>query len=219
MPEFDHLALAAAAAPVGETWRAFIAVELPQQVCEAIARLGDQLPDRLRRIVRWVRAEKVHITLRFLGDLDPGRAVEVARALEFAARASRPAELRLGATGVFPDGRPPRVLWCGFEGDIARLAAVHGALGEELARVGLGPERERFTPHATAGRLDRDARGPEAAELGRAWLTLKPRGAGQPDFQAGPITLFRSHLGPGGSRYERLHACGTYRAEEGQPGP
>ena len=98
-----------AAAPAGETWRTFIAVELPRPVKEAVGRLREQMPRAALLPVRWVASEAIHITLKFLGDVQPPQALEIAERLASAASRSGRLSLRPGATRAFPTLRAPRV--------------------------------------------------------------------------------------------------------------
>jgi 2'-5' RNA ligase len=95
------------------------------------------------------------------------------------------------------------VLWVGFEGETKRLVQLQGRIEGALLELRFEPERQRFTPHATAGRLNNEVKGFATAQVGRAWgaLRLPP---GLPDIGVESVALYRSHLGREGARYEKL---------------
>jgi 2'-5' RNA ligase len=178
------------------TWRLFCAVELPTDVrARAYARAA-----RLREgsasaagKVGWEREEKLHLTLKFFGDLAPARIDALSRALGRAAAGVRPFEARLEGSGVFPSDSRPRVLWLGFSDAGGHLAALHTAVEAECAREGFPREARPFHPHVTLGRVrvvNTDTRG-----LARLHEEL---GFESVRFQVGELVLMRSELGAGG---------------------
>jgi 2'-5' RNA ligase len=199
-----HLRQLISATPAGETWRAFIAVELPQQLREAIVGLRAQMPQQARDAVRWVAPENIHITLKFLGDVQPEQAVEVAQTLATACQPAGVLNLRAGSTGAFPSPRAARVLWVGFEGDTQPLVSLQRHIETALGGLGFERELDRFTPHATAGRVNRNSNGADQSAIGDAWSKVVLPPEARTPFAVQAVTLFRSHLGPDGSRYERL---------------
>ncbi len=204
----DSLKSDASAAPAGETWRTFIAVELPDKVRLAAAGLRGQLPQQAQPLVRWVAPENIHITLRFLGDVVPARAVEVAgRLADVAARSGR-LSLKASGAGAFPDFRSPRIFWVSFSGETQRLTQLQARVEGAMSALDFAPEREKFTPHATVGRTARDVGNRDAAALGGVWSRVKLSADGQAEFTVTSVTLFRSHLGPDVARYERLLVAG-----------
>lgn len=176
--------------------RLFCAVELPQAVRQQLERGIGELRRRLPS-ARWVRAEGIHVTLKFLGE----QPEALVGALEDAARASLaacgPVEVRLGGGGFFPNPRRARVAWVGGQAvGLDRWAAV---LEDAAADCGVAREERPFSLHLTLARLDRPWPEPDAqrflAEVG-GWR-LEP-------FVAQEVVLFESQLGPGGSRYTAL---------------
>lgn len=159
-----------------ERWRAFVAVWPPPAVGRALAALAR--PERPG--LRWTTPDQWHVTLRFLGRVDPGRVTEAFAGLE----PPGPAQAVLGPTvGRFGD----RVLHVPVAGLDALAAAV-------AAVPGLGPRPERsFRGHVTLAR----ARGSAAVDLGA--LTGAPVAGRWP---VGEVTLVRSHLDGAGARYE-----------------
>jgi RNA 2',3'-cyclic 3'-phosphodiesterase len=122
--------------------RLFIGIPLPGEYARIIAarfRTGGK--KRLASKVTWVRPELVHLTLKFLGDVDEGRVPDIVSAMEAAARESF--EARGGLGGVFPDRGAPRVVWVGLERGGEECAGCFRRLDEGLARAGLRPSPGR----------------------------------------------------------------------------
>lgn len=185
--------------PQNSPWRVFCAVDLPevlkQRVAEYAARLREVGP---RVKASWERPEKLHLTLKFLGEIEPPRVEALIRASGLAASGLSPFELSVGGPGSFPPKGQPRVLWLGVADASGALSRLHSRLEEECARVGFAREARAFNPHLTLARL----RSREGAErLG----TLHREGAFEPQaFTVSEVVVMRSELGPGGSRYTPL---------------
>ena len=199
----DHLSRLADRAGEDETWRTFVALELPSRVRRNLVSLSDQVPSRWRRHVRWVGASEIHLTLKFLGEVEPSRLLDMAPLLRDAARESTEFDVRLDKTGAFPSPRRPNTLWVGFDGEVQRLMRLQSRVEGAMSRAGFDVDRWRFHPHVTIGRLRRGPSGYMIRQIGRSWLeaNLSERGF---DVHVIRVTLFRSHLGPGGARYETL---------------
>ncbi len=199
----DHLSRLADRAGEGETWRTFVALEIPSRVRRNLVSLSDQVPSRWRRHVRWVGASELHLTLKFLGEVEPSQLVDTALLLRDAAGESSEFDLRLGETGAFPSLRRPNTLWVGFDGEVQRLMRLQARIEGSMVYAGVDVDRWRFHPHVTIGRLRSGPSGYMIRQIGRSWLEayLPDRGF---DVHVNRVTLFRSHLGPGGARYETL---------------
>lgn len=176
--------------------RLFLAADLPDELREALARARERL-ERDATGWRWLRPEAVHLTLRFLGDVDEGRDLGARGGWRNAAAAAAPIELTLGAAGCFPAHGAPRVLWIGVR-ERATGGALEGlaAALERMAReAGWAPESRPFRPHLTLARRARGAR------------PQRPPGGPADEAPAGLVerlVLYRSHLDPGGARYTAL---------------
>jgi 2'-5' RNA ligase len=171
----------------------FLAIPLPEALRRAAAEAGRGLGLELRDW-RFVGEDALHLTLRFLGELEPARSKALESAWRRAVLGIGPVPLRLAGAGAFPDARRPRVVWLGLTegpagGALARLAERL----EETARAeGFLPESRPFSPHVTLAR----ARGP-----GRI-APCSCDGVGDLGaFVADRVVLFRSELGRGGARY------------------
>lgn len=124
--------------------RLFTAVELPEDIVDRLARLKTPLPG-----ARWIEPANLHLTLRFMGDIDNRAAREVVDGL--AAIDCDPFEVRLAGLGVF-GGNDPRAIWAGIEAG-PQLEALARANERAARGAGLSPEGRNFKPHVTLARL------------------------------------------------------------------
>ena len=185
--------------------RLFIAIDVPQAVRDALVGAQQSLRSRASARLRWTRPEAMHLTLKFLGDVDAARLPALARVVAAVAARHHPFGLSVSRLGAFPGGRRLQVVWAGIEGDLAALLALRDALEAALAAEGHAAEARAFRPHVTLGRT-RDGMRPDEAERISAALatTALPHGLA---FAVERVVLYRSHLGAGGSRYEVLAAA------------
>ncbi|HEY0319925.1 MAG TPA: RNA 2',3'-cyclic phosphodiesterase [Pyrinomonadaceae bacterium] len=190
--------------------RLFCAVELPQEIRAQAARYIATLREsKPRGRVSWDSEEKLHLTLKFFGDVEEGRVTQLAGALERAASLINPFELGLRGTGAFPPAGLPRVLWLGVTDSSGRLDKLHQHIEDECARTGYARERKRFNPHLTIARL-------RSTEGARSLAALhKSLEFEAPAFPVTEIVLIRSELGAHGSRYTKLKNIGMKSRDEG----
>jgi len=194
---------------VSETIRAFIAVDLPEEIKSALSSIQDRLRTRLARegldrVARWARPEGIHLTLKFLGETPAVIAPELGQTLEVALAGVGAPRLTLQGLGVFPNARAPRVIWVGLGGDLEALAALNRRVEAAIAPLGFPTEVRPFSPHLTLARIaehtGRDERERIGAAVQRA--TLETTAA----FAARTVSLIRSDLLPGGPLYTPLHS-------------
>lgn len=178
--------------------RAFIAVQLPVEVKEALGNVSRTLDSQVTRgAVRWVRPEQMHLTLRFLGDTDVQSLPVVQAALDAVATGYKPFTLQLEGIGCFPNARRPRVIWVGLSDDAGHLQPLKVALDERLVPLGWPPEDKPFRAHLTLGRAK-----DERAAQGVAWTGDVPRLPVPVDA----IHLIESRLQPSGPVYTLRHS-------------
>jgi len=185
---------------VAEEYRLFFALELPAGVKDSLAQIQRRLKAS-RADVRWVRLESIHLTLKFLGNVEAGRVEELISAAGPAAAACPPLRLRPASAGCFPRLMSPRVVWTGLEGDLEPLGRLAAGLEAALAELGFPPEGRPFSPHLTLGRVK--------SSRGRVELIETVRGLWDfqgPEFTARELILFRSQLDPAGAVYTPLRA-------------
>lgn len=178
--------------------RCFLAIEPPHDVAERLAQLGA----RLRRCpvrASWVHTGHMHLTLRFLGDIDDAARDAVAEFLRGRLANSPPIQIHVQSVGAFPNLRRPSVLWAGAGPLTGPLEVVQGHCEEACRNAGLPPEPKPFHPHITLARI-KDHRPP--AELAQAVERERAFTAGE--FVVHGVSLFMSQLTPRGPVYTRL---------------
>ena len=183
-----------------EKVRVFVAVHLPSAQREALERSIVSLGEHGLDKVRWVRAEGIHLTLKFLGDIPAPDVEAVTGTMLRAAGESKQFRLELSTLGVFPNLKRARVLWCGVDGQMEALSALQQRIEQGLEGIGYPRENRPFTPHLTLGRVREGDSSPNAAMLQRALDTCAPRR--QETWLVDEVCLMRTTPMPGGSRYD-----------------
>lgn len=177
--------------------RIFVAIDISD---EARRRAAAHI-DRLRGVVSkarvgWVRAEKLHLTLKFLGDTSDNDLEKLNTAVERAASRIGPFFIHMGKTGVFPAARKARVLWLGVEDESGEFRRLYQILEEECEKEGFQRETKRdFKPHLTIARLREPGR---PADLVRAHLETEFEPV---EFEVPEIVIYESRLQPAGPVY------------------
>ena len=171
--------------------RLFVAIALPDSLRQRLAALGGGVPG-----ARWLTPDQMHLTLRFIGEVD-GDGFDAVRTALTAVRAE-PFDLSLDGLGHFGDSRRIRALWAGIA-DQPALDHLQRQIESVMVRAGFEPEARKFRPHVTLARL-------RNAPSGRISTFLTANGM----FGAGPFTADHFHLYP-----STLSASGAaYRVEE-----
>lgn len=177
------------------THRLFVALRPPRPVRQQLIAAMHGISG-----VRWQNDDQLHLTLRFIGEVDRHRAEDIAAAL--GSLYAPVVEARITGVNLFERQGRPHMVWAGAEPH-APLAALHRKVDQLLARVGVAPETRAFVPHITLARLNRGS-GPVAS-----FLALNSDLASEP-FRFGHVTLYESEMGHGGSRY---HPVARYPLE------
>ena len=167
--------------------RLFVALGLPPELRTEVAALAGGIPG-----ARWIPSENYHLTLRFIGEIENWRAQEVDDAL--AAIRGTAFELTLRGVGTFEKAGRIHSLWVGAERNEA-LAHLQNKVETALQRIGLPPERKRFSPHVTIARTDR-----APPEKVIAYVQAHNLFRAEP-LQVDCFTLFSSRLGKEASVY------------------
>lgn len=167
------------------------------------AELSDALKDKLEDIPRAVRLDGVrlvprdqmHLTVRFLGEVEPERLADIEAALRAACARHAAHVVEVKGGGVFGHPRHPRVVWVGLVDPTARLTALAAAVEQALVDVGFPPEERPFRAHLTLGR----PKGRPRIDLGalEALPSLGP-------LRVDALVLFRSTTGPQGAVHTPL---------------
>lgn len=191
--------------------RIFAAVDLDPPARAAAARAARAVAGRLegggRERIRWVAPERLHVTLRFLGEVteaDAGAVRGVLRAPfetgAFTARVSR--------LGCFPPSGAPRVVWLGIGEGGDGMAAARSELDRRLASVGFAPETRAFRAHVTLGRMKGwPAR--TRRDVDQALSAVEPE---TPAWMVDRLTLYESRRMHHGARYHVLESTALGRS-------
>ncbi|MSO74550.1 MAG: RNA 2',3'-cyclic phosphodiesterase [Alphaproteobacteria bacterium] len=167
--------------------RLFVALALPPRTVDALLDLCDGVPG-----TRWVRHDQLHLTLRFIGEVDRATLEDVVHALGTVEAAAF--DLALTGVGHYPPRGMPRVLWAGVRPNPA-LSLLQSRIESALVRAGLAPEPRKFSAHITLARLNH-------APLERVQAFLAYHGLfADPSFPIEAFHLYSSRLGLDGSIY------------------
>jgi 2'-5' RNA ligase len=180
--------------------RVFTAVEVTPEIRSTTLRLID----RLRSVpakVSWTKADNLHYTLKFLGDVPAEKTADICRAVQNAVAPFSPFEIVAAGVGAFPSAGHPRTLWLGVSDGPEPLELLNQALERVLEPLGFPREHRRFTAHLTLGRV----RGGSPSDFQQFAELLRKH----TDFDAGAmtvdsVTVFSSTLNRDGPTYEVL---------------
>jgi len=181
-----------------DTTRAFVAIELPDEIAAFIHKMQERLRSYGFK-ARWVRPENIHLTLKFIGDINNEDIKKAGDAVISAA--SENVSMSLGAKGLgfFPGVKRCRIIWTGIAGQTEELADLQKTLDENFESIGFSKEKRPFKGHLTMARIKRkiDAR--------RLIDAMKEFGKFESKmFTADEVVLFKSELRPSGAVYTKL---------------
>ncbi len=184
-----------------EQIRCFIAIELPDELKEELVQLEARLKLGKQPWVKWVNPDSIHLTLKFLGNIAIERTGEITKAMEEAAQAVPPFQLKVNDVGAFPSLKRVEVAWVGVSGDVDKLGQLQQRIESNLARLGFAPESRPFVSHLTIARLRNRAPLDERQRFGQLIAGTR--------FEAGTIkvdaiSLMRSQLTREGAIYSRI---------------
>jgi 2'-5' RNA ligase len=179
--------------------RAFLAIELPAEILREIALIQGHLKKDVQGMIRWVRPEGIHLTLKFFGDISEADIATISRVMANQVNGLKPFSLDVRTVGVFPDMKRPRVIWLGIGGDVAPLIQFQQSLDHALHLHGYAKEERPFKPHLTLARIKE-----HKGFCGLEKITKKEGHDTAGCFAASELVLFRSRLTPQGANYMKL---------------
>lgn len=191
--------------------RTFIGIGLPEECRASLARALSPLRDRSAGVA-WTPERNLHVTMRFLGEIAPGRVGELGDRMVEASRVIPPFEFAVEGPGGFPSLRAPRVLWVGVREPLELVRKLHQNMENALAAAGFPREERAFHPHVTVGRVRRGLPPGWAANFAEI-LSGKRFGV----VKAGSYQLYESRLSPAGSVYAVLRDV-PFGGETGKTG-
>ena len=167
--------------------RLFVAIDLPEAVKERLTMISCGLPG-----ARWLKAEQLHLTMRFIGEVDGDRFLDIRDELAEVSCESFPMQLQ--GVGFFPPRKKPRVVWVGLEKN-EQLVRLRNRIESVLVRTGLEPEGRKFAPHITLARLNKTPASKVGRFLEHHSLFISPL------FQVNEFRLYSSVLNAGGATH------------------
>jgi 2'-5' RNA ligase len=189
-----------------EQIRSFIAIELPEEAKEGLARLKKELERDEHKFVKWVDPRGIHLTLKFLGNIPSKQVAEITEAIEGAAQGISPFHLEIGGLGAFPSLKQVRVLWVGISGEVEKLSRLQQNIDSALAALRFAKEERSFVPHLTLARIRQGASPLERRSFGE--LVGSTTFEDKYHVTVESISLMRSQLTPAGAIYTRLSLVG-----------
>jgi 2'-5' RNA ligase len=185
-----------------EQIRAFIAIELSEELKANLARLQELIKLGSESYVKWVDPQGMHLTLKFLGNISVDKVSGISEAIAEVARSAAPFRLGLTEFEAFPNTKAPRVAWVGLGGDLESLLRLQRGIDQALIPLGFAAEARAFSPHLTLGRVRDQATPQERRRLGERIASLEVQG--QPSLYVDRVSLMRSQLTSKGAIYSRL---------------
>lgn len=183
--------------------RAFIALPITPKLRLDIQNHTIALRKKLSRpLVRWVAAENVHLTLKFLGNVSDKQIAELKDLLNAEVAQHAPFTLQIGGIGAFPSKDRPRVIWVGVEKSES-LFSLQKCIERVAGRIGVEAEKSRFAAHLTIGRVNQRARGEERRRIRPILDETNVPILGKVTVKS--VHLFQSELKTSGAVYYVLH--------------
>lgn len=179
--------------------RSFLAFEMPVKIKEIVSRTLKEMK-KLPLDVRWVKADNIHITVVFMGNISEDYLMPIGEAVSKICKRYGPFDVTLTGSGIFGSLRNPRVLWIGLDGDLTRLSYFRNSLQKNLKPFGIKEEKRRFKPHLTLGRFRKGS----GSIVNMDELLSEYQNVTSPTCTVEELILFRSELRPAGAIYSRL---------------
>lgn len=183
-----------------EDIRAFIAIELPEDVKKKLTELEARLQTK-RFPAKWVVPENIHLTLKFLGNIGVDTIPDIREVMEEAVLYTAPFKIGVSGVGVFPNLQRTQIIWAGMKGDLSNLTELQKKLDTGLEKLGFTPETRPFTAHLTLARMKDEASVSDRETAGKMANTIQFDAA---EFQVDAINLMKSELRREGPLYTRL---------------
>lgn len=187
--------------------RLFVAIRLGDDLKRELATVEQNLQNAAQnrhasRSVRWVAPENIHLTIKFLGKVDPAHVPQVTTALRDSSSAFAPFSLQVKGLGCFPNTRRPSVIWAGLEGDVPRVVELANRFEDVFDALGFPRETRPFSPHLTLGRVRREAGRADHAAVGAIVESFPAQVYGV--VAADAVNLMCSDLRPEGPIYSTM---------------
>jgi RNA 2',3'-cyclic 3'-phosphodiesterase len=174
--------------------RIFVALDISEQARGNAADFIKKLRERFPKArAAWDKPEKLHLTMKFLGEIEEESLKKLQEAVEKTSRELSPFKLQIAGTEVFPSPGQARVLWLGVGGELESVRRLNEILEAECESQGFMKEKRKFKAHLTIARLKE-----RAGELAETHLREKFEPV---EFEVSELTVYQSELRPTGSVY------------------
>ena len=191
--------------------RAFIALEIPAKVQKNIHQATSNLRSEIGSLIRWVPAENMHLTLKFLGDISSANVQFLTQMIRVEADAHRCFDIHLTGLGAFPSPKRPRAIYIGIQAPV-ELETLQHAVESAANRLGYKSDANggrSFSPHLTVGRVKKSISSADQQKIRRALDETKIDSLGTARVDS--VNLYKSDLKPTGSVYTRLYSASLRR--------
>jgi 2'-5' RNA ligase len=185
--------------------RAFIAIDIPLHLQDAIEKQTSRLRQTLGNdLIRWIPAQNMHLTLKFLGDIASSHVEFLKQLLTREAAQHSQFDFQIGGLGSYPNSRRPRILWVGLHAP-AELASLQKSIEAGTTRLGYEQEEHDFSPHLTIGRVRQNISATELPKIRAVLDNIQLGNIGTARVDS--IHLVKSELNPNGSVYTNLFSA------------
>ena len=181
--------------------RSFIAVELPVNIHQKLDEIIASLKGPHTSAVRWVPADNIHLTIKFLGDVSPANMDLLMKMLKAEVSLQHSFTIKVSGVGAFPSPHRPRVLWVGIIAP-PQLGSLVRLVEAETTKLGYAPEERPLSPHLTLGRVSQNATPDQVHLVAEALAGVKVGDLGVAEVRE--VALFKSDLRPSGAEYTPL---------------
>ena len=181
--------------------RTFIAIELPAEIKEYLNFIQNKLK-ACQTDMKWVKPENIHLTLKFLGEINAEQFDKTVSILKKAADNNPSFKINMASIAAFPGINTPRIIWLGINQGEPQIKTLVANLEEKLVGIGIPAEERTFSVHITIARTC-SCRNQQSLGAGIAGLNDKLK-IEKHEFTADKLTLFKSTLTSQGPLYEAL---------------
>jgi 2'-5' RNA ligase len=181
--------------------RTFIAIELSDEIRSSLSQIESHLKYS-GADVKWVDEKNIHLTLKFLGEIDEEKCDKIKAILDQIADSTRSFEISVNDIGAFPKIDHPRVIWVSLDKGAAESKLLAEKIDNALSGIGFEKDARPFTAHLTIGRV-RSSKNKQALKEKMGSIGLQ--GTRDKKQVVSSIILFQSKLTPKGSIYTKLH--------------
>jgi len=186
--------------------RTFVAIEIPEPLKLSLDRSVEEIRSGLKDgLIRWVRLESMHLTLKFLGEIEREQVHTIQGVLDQVAARFSGFSLEIAGFGCFPNFSRPRVVWVGFKPEGGDLPRLQSELASRLEKIGFEREQRGYHSHLTLGRVRKGLSGSDMKQLS-GWAQEAQIGT-IGNFEVDAISLIQSVLQPDGAVYSNLHVA------------